>query len=417
MNYFALIVTIIFPPLGIPIGLVGIANDSRHRMAYIFCIAFAFAMFAYSYQAIVETDIVRYWSFIEADGQLGFKEMLVKGRYGIARGEYLFVINAVFWFFGKIGLPRMVPALSTFIVYYISFYITVRIGSDHEARRSALLFYIMFCVVALNFYSISNNVRNIMAFQLMSLAVFRDVYEKKRNLWTYILYVLPLFIHTSSVLLLLFRVFLRIEKRIKAVGVAAVVLVKPVLFLLYPLSFKMEGSMAILGRGIQKGFGYFMDTSSSWGLEVQASGSERLFKLLYMLIVIVMCACCVLAEKRKIQTSVLEYGIKDREWRLFNNYVFYIGLAAVACIPMLRPEYWRFAAIMIALGGGIFFKDVLPFKAERAIVWLALVPVALCCMALWIRNMTIYADGLGTLKMGFVSSPFIIIFRDLLHLL
>lgn len=421
MYILAPLITGFLPLLGLPLGLWGLRGDLKHQKIYIICISLAFAALAYGYQARSETDIVRYWGmvtdYIKRDITLG--DAFLNGFYGAGSDENLWLVNVFIWLASKIKDERIIPAFSTFCVYYYSLSITLTVCRECGLKRSRIIFCIIFILTALNLYSIANNVRNVMAFMMIGYATFRDVYLEKRNCGTYLLYFLPVFIHTSAIIFLIMRLLIRPIGRIKPAGILVVLALYPVLEILNLLAERMTGTVAIVGGAIMKAYRYFNDTSSEWGLEVQASGSETVFKLLYILIAVILCIMWLLTEKKKPHDLLTNLYGHNSGLRVMGNFTFYTCLLAVACTPMLRPEYWRFTATGIALSGCIYAGNQQAGIRRQAydLVWLALAGLGVICMILWIRNITLYANAPQTLITAAYSSPFVILLKAMLNIL
>ena len=408
------------PLLGLPFGILGLLSDRGHQKIYIICISLAMASLAYGYQATAETDMVRYWQMVEeyAERRITLSNAFLTGFYGASSEENLWLVNVLIWLASQIRDQRILPALSTFFVYYMSLNITCRFCKDSKIKKGQMVFYVVFSLVALNLYSIANNVRNVLAFMMISYATFYDIYLKKRKPWIYLLYFLPIFLHTSAILFLVLRLFIRPVRRIKLLGVIAVISLYPVLELLRTLAERMTGSLEIAGNMIMKAYRYFNDTSTEWGLEVQASGSEKVFKILYITIVVILCVLWIITEKKRPAGGILNLSEEKPGLALMNDYTFYVCLMAVACVPMLRPEYWRFTATAIALGGGIFVRSKSPGIRSIFIdlIWFAMMILGIFCMVLWLRNMTIYADLPSTVISAAGASPLVILVRAIMNL-
>ena len=421
MYLLVFIAALFVPLLGLPLGILGLVGDKKHQKVYIVCISLAFGSIAYGYQARSLTDIVRYWEMVEEymSRNISLAEAFQSGFYGSDSVETLWLVNVFLWLSSKIQDQRIIPALSTFFVYYISMSMTCRVCEDTGIDRKQMVFYILFILVALNLYAITNNVRNVLAFLMVSYGAFYDVYLHKRNIGVWMLYILPIFIHTSAIIFLILRLFIRPIRKLKIAGMVVVIFLYPVLEALNSLAKNMTGSLAIIGGAIMKAYRYFTDTSSEWGLEVQASGSEKVFKIIYIAIALIFCVLWILTERKKAKDSIFCTSEKKAGLCLMNNYTFFIGLMAVACSPMLRPEYWRFSATAIAMGGGIFVRTK-QYGVRNALFdlsWIGMFGLGIIGMILWIRNLTIYADFLPTLIAAAEASPLLIFIKAFLNLI
>ena len=411
-----LIIAILIPPLGLPLGLIGLYSEKKNYKAYCFVIALAFASFAYCYKALTASDIVRYFNYIEEITPVSFHRMFTYGSYG---SSGLFVFNAACWIAGRLNDPSIVPALSIFIVYYLSLYMTCYTYNTLQSKRRSLMVSLLFILTALNFYALTNNVRNVLAIVLIGYATFRDCYEKKHDIWTYALYILPVFIHTSAILILALRFVILLSNKIKWIALGLAVLVHPVLVFLHPYTRNMRGRvLSYVGNAVNKAYRYYTNSHSSWGLIVQASTSEKLFKILYVTICLILGACILLVLMRKTYSEgnrkvpVVPKGIN----RVLSM-AYYIDVVMILCIPMLMPIYWRFSASMIALnGGGLLMCEKYTSKREYfSVARLACCVLGVCAMLLWIRNLTLYSDSFHMFTHAFVSSPVVVLARDLIN--
>ena len=405
-----LVIAILIPPLGIPLGLIGIYSERSRWKEYIFIIALGFASFAYCYEALTASDIVRYIAYIENIKIVSFQRMLTYGSYGRSG---LFIFNAACWVAGRLGDPKLVPALSIFIIYYLSLYMTCRVSDTLQSKRRSFMISLLFILTALNFYALTNNVRNVLSLVLIGYATFRDCYEKKRNVWTYVLYLLPIFIHTSAILVLVLRFVILLSNKFKWIGLGVAVLVHPVLIFLHPYTRNMKGRLlSYVGNAVNKAYNYYTDSHSAWGQAVQASNSERLFKILYITICLIHGAIILLILTRK-KSSVPKNA--DRVLSI----IYYIDLVMVLTIPILMPIYWRFSATVIALsGGGLLMCEKYSLKKEYfSLARLACCVMGICAMLLWLRNLYLYSDLLMMFTNAFKSSPVIVLTRDLINLL
>ena len=75
--------------------------------------------------------------------------------------------------------------------------------------------YTLFLLMGLmNFCFSVNALRSDLAFAMILLAVYRELYQKRRSVWTYFLYVLPIFMHFAAILLVLIRFIVSTKKTI-----------------------------------------------------------------------------------------------------------------------------------------------------------------------------------------------------------
>lgn len=414
MSILFVFISTVIPPLGIPLGCIGICKDKYKWKQYVYCLAFAFAAAGYSYITSGKSDITRYFEYMDNMKFIPLSGVISYGKYG-TQGEALYIFNFFCWLAVQINDYHIVPFLSCFIIYYISFYITCKMGLDGNVKGNTVLWGILFSIIALNFYSLVNNIRNVLAFTIVGFAVFREYYEKKHNVLTYLLYIVPIFIHSSVLPLILLRIVLPLAKKLKIVGVGVAVFIIPILNIVHPYTeqFK-DGILRYIRKAVDMGYRYFNDLSAvEWGIEAQASGSETVFKIAYVAIMVIACLSLLMIMLKAGRKHQDKYGksVDSNKKIKYLTYVFYIGLMGISCTPMPIPNYWRFSATMIALGSG-----VIPLSTKmninrmaRQLVWMALYLLGFICAILWMRNLYIHDSLFSVLVKPFYNSPAIMI--------
>lgn len=126
-----------------------------------------------------------------------------------------FIINYFFYFISLIGNERLLPFFSIVLTYIIFFYIIYDFCKKEKVKIDILAIYI-FMHFALCFlrYSISG-VRNYLAFSIIALAIYREIVKNNKNIITYMLYIIPVFIHSSSLIFILLRVTYKLFSKVK----------------------------------------------------------------------------------------------------------------------------------------------------------------------------------------------------------
>lgn len=406
MNIFFVLLSLLIPPLGIPLGLLGIYFDQKHWKSYAFCLAYAAGSAAYCYETNGTSDITRYFEYIDGIRGISLRDFFTYGKYG-SEGEALYIFNLFCWVAGAINDPHIIPFISVFIIYYISIFVYCEIGNDYKIRGRDLIWGIVFIFAALNFYSLVNNIRNVLSFTIVGYAVYSDCYKKRHNIWTLFLYVMPIFIHSSVVILIVLRLLLFFAGKMKILGTVIALTLMPILEILHRLAQGMtSSSLKYVKKAISMAYNYFNDKSAiEWGLEAQASGSEKVFKIAYIAIMLIVCLTIVWLIK--------EMNKKDKQNNRvskYMSYVFYVGLMGISCLPMIVPIYWRFAATTIALGGGVFplsLKTQGKHVALRQIIWCLLLILGAICMIVWIWRLSYGNSIYSVFIKPFYSSPII----------
>lgn len=397
----------LFPPISLPVAITGIRYNLKNWRAYAFLLALFFAAVAYCYTPVNDNpDIVRYFKWAQTLGAMPFGEAVT---YALKGEKNLYLINAFLWLGGKLGDVHLIPALSVFIVYYICFYITCYVAEKEGTPSKYVCWYIVFAIVTLNFYSLINNVRNVLGFCIIGYAFFREIYQKKRDIWTVVLYIAPLFLHSSCVVIILIRLILLIPGTYKIIFAAAAAFVMPITDFLYTHLNWITSDTSIgqiIQMAIKKAYSYYRNDTSAWSIAVSNSGSHKLAKVMYIIVAVLLC----------LSTYAYQYKHKNnsRQSIKMRDFVFYIGIVTVACAPMPMPEYWRFVSLLIVMGGAV----IPPLYARRfkgsGVFALATFACSPFCLALWVRSI-IKCEILDLIYKPFVMNPLVILIKDLFN--
>lgn len=412
MKYLLLIISILVPPLGIPSGLLGLCHNFRHWKICVFCIALGIASIAYCYYPKGDPDIIRYIEFIDSLGGISLSQAFLNSVKGESN-TYVFTFFC--WIAARIHDPHIIPAISTFFVYYLGMFVTCQIGEDNGIKKYTVIAYILFIILSLNLYSIINNVRNVFAFTVTSYAVFRDVYLKKRNLSTLILYVFPVFIHQSAILIILLRLSFSFATKIRFVMMFLIGFINYIASALNKMLQNINSSnivFILVKTFVSKADLYFNDTSSRWGLFIQDAVTYKIERYINICFALFICAM-ILYIFRLEKTGKIGKDKSFCKMRAIREYSFTLCLLTISCAGMLTPEYWRFYTVTVLFSAIVFFelsryasKEVRFFKN----VIFLITPIE--CM-ICIRRI-VFSD-LPTLLLGpFISSPIVIAIKAML---
>lgn len=410
MAYALLIlITLINPLIGGFFAIIDMLFGKNNWKADVFCLALVFANLSYCYTPeSMYPDLFRYFQYITRMHGLTLTETLAS----YYEGSHLYVFNFFVWLANTCKDPHILPAVSVFTVYYISFYCTCCFGERENIDRKYVLLYLLVAMLCLDWYSLTNNVRNIAAFALVGFAIFRDVYMKKIDVITILCYIMPVFIHPTAVLFLAVRVGLLVIRsyRSRVLVVILAVFISPIVSVLQRNIQKITHN-ELLNYVIRKAYNYLFDTSSAYGLSVQNSTRSLLMRILFLTLVAVIC----LIQFRVSRQSRGGKDLNRTSGQSFNAFVLISGMMALACTFMLRPEYWRFAATVIIFGGTI----ICPYYATKSTkyrdyglkaVFLVLVPM--CAVTVWYQLSWLDYPQLAI--DAFYNCPLFVIGKDLL---
>lgn len=335
---FIIIVIMLFALLISPLFLLIVAasvllvgNKNTWRCA-IFGLSLAFAFFA-MYIDPGAGDLQRYFGLLDVIEHLGFYETI---RYF---NDNLYAENIFFWSIAKIGDFSLVPFISSGIVYYVAMYITCKTAELYGQEKNAK-WLILLQLLLLPFTSIAHNVRNVIAFALLILALYRDVYLKKMNLWTLLLYILGVTMHTTAILLIVLRVCLPIIRKSYVFIVVGVFFMMGAVNIGHTYSHLLAG-IPLLQKMVIKAYNYLGDFNSDYGQIIAASTYQRVLKVLFALLTFLIIVYIVMTTRKKNSCH------NARSVSSWLHLIFFVGMFVLfCCVQYTTPAYWRFFTII-----------------------------------------------------------------------
>lgn len=410
-NLILLITILFFPPIGLVLALLCLYKGNKNWQMCIFGIAYALAIFAYCYEPTVDSDLVRYRQVIEQIQNMSFFDAVNNNLYG---EENLYVFMALCWILAKIGQPNLIQAISVFFVFYIAGYINYKVALDFKVSCRDSFASLCFILLNASFYTLTNNVRNIFAFSIIVYAVFRDVYLKKRDVFSIILYVAPCFLHASAILLVLFRLITSITSKMKWLLLVVVVIMKMLVENLSRIFASFGGAnilFQLIGNMLNKGNRYYNNYDSAWAISVYNSGSMRLMKIL-IIIECVIITVFLFRFTKKAKTDTLQTSQRSQILSRvrFIDYLFLIDIMGFACVPMHMPEYWRFFVLIILFNGAVIFNEGFELEKTGIIKLMRYILFAISpfYFLLCIRDLILYSKPLSMLLNSFLCNPIVI---------
>ena len=300
------------------------------------------------------SDLQSYLSQVDAMKSLSFGEVMAKSSDG------LFVQDGLFYFVSRCGNNMILPFIVGFIIYSIAFYVLFdMIGRSKRKYRVwevALLALIM--VGVLSTYTIIGNTRCVLSFVLITFAVYRDMIQKKRNIWTLLLYILPIWLHSAAIVIVLVRIltifFQRFEKA-KWVILFLVLLFPTIVDYLYAnVASALSGPIGnIVSGAINKAYYYLHWTSGGWATEIETSIHSNLVKIcgtIFLLMIVYLIFKKIPNSDSKKQKSLYSEPMV--------GFLFLIAVLSLGCLHIKTGASWRFEAIVVLFSPVILVQAI-----------------------------------------------------------
>ena len=283
----------------------------------IFCVTFI-------YRPGYSSDLGRYFLILDGMQSIPLSQI---NYYGA--GKNLFVINFVFWIIAKLVIYQLLPALSVSTVYGIGAYIIINSRLLQNKQTNDMSIFLLLQFMQLSFFGIMDNVRNIWAFSLIILAVYRELIQNKRNLITILLYILPCFMHNSAFLMVAFRLLIPFAKKTKYALPLLTLFVGQGIELLY---LHLNLFPMFIANAINSSYQYLNNSvATEWGMKVASSSFFRLQRVIEMTMAIALLILFYL-----IQANM------NNDMKNFSYFTFLILVAVLACNVFTAPHYWRY---------------------------------------------------------------------------
>lgn len=321
-------VLLAIPPLQLIISVIGLIKSPKQWR--FFCIGYiaSIAMIAYSWIPLSTPDITRYFYMLERCASMTLNEINVFFDDG------LFVKNYIFWLISRTGNVHLLPAISTGTVYGIASYITCSY-CESEDKDQYIPIIMLFQFLSLPFFSITSNIRNVWCFALITLAAYRELYQKKNNAVTLCLYILPCFIHSGGWILIGIRLVCMIAKRFRFIAIIVAFGVASIIKYLYSIISYLPNKAVT--NMVKVAHNYLFEKDSAYALSVASNIGDRLSRYAAMILAVLVVIYIFLKIKEQDNKAT------------FNTYEYVVASAVIGFNAFTVPHYWRLS-VAVTIG-------------------------------------------------------------------
>lgn len=120
-----------------------------------------------------DPDIVRYIAAVKDYANVSFFRAFNHGSY-----ENLYVIDIWFWIIAKTGNYQLIAGTSVFFTYLISLYVLQDYAHSKSFNLRQRVYTLFLLMGLMNFCFSVNALRSELAFAMILLAVYRELYQK-----------------------------------------------------------------------------------------------------------------------------------------------------------------------------------------------------------------------------------------------
>lgn len=351
---------LIFPILSFMLSWYGLYKDYKNWKRYVFM--FLYGIFIFAYGRVVspnsQYDIVRYFDQLERIQGLKLTETI---RY---YNDNLYFENILFWVIAQLRMPHLLPAITTCTVYGVGAYIAGDYAGKEEERNILIILLVQLIMIPFN--STVFNIRNVFAFSLAVLAAYRDLYKKKRNLFTIILYAASIFMHKTGIIIFIIRMCIPLVRKFLAAALLIVFSIPVIIGLavryIYLIPFR--GTFGTMIQRLAFSADHYLHSEDAYAQHIRNSMGATLERY----IVFIFIGGLIILYLRQI---FHKKNIND-----FEILGYLLCLITLGCNVIDTPAYWRFAVaaeiacppIMHKLYSGKLFGKKVSFYLRLALI-------------------------------------------------
>lgn len=342
MLLFIILCMLISPMLGIPwlvLGLYQSRNRKTIKKGYAVPFAMLFGTLGYSLRLIGEGDLTRYYAMVDNMQGRSLSYILSRDK------DHLFLRDVLFYFVSRTKDNNVLAYIVGFgcylVIFYVFFDIVNRYKAEFEKNTNIHIFMTGLVLISIiNPFSVIGNVRCVFSYILISFAAYREWIQKKRNLFTLLLYILPIGLHVSAVVILIVRIcvplFKKYTKKFVLIALLVPILIRITHDILVTIHFS-NFAFQFINNMVNKAYYFLNWTEGGWASEIDMSISnriERIYGTFFLLIFII------------FHSMLQKKGIIDSNGR-FYNFLFVVAILALGCLSIKTGAFWRFEAVVV----------------------------------------------------------------------
>ena len=331
MEIIAVLFFLISPYFSLLVSILGYAFQPTREKLWLFLLVTFVFVSAFCINTNGGNDLDRYYAILDICKHLSFLEVIDQLDDG------LLLENFIFWFFSHLGVYELMPAISAATVFGVGCYI----AGDSAKRTNTLnilWLLILYLVLTIPIFNLASNVRNVLAFSLITLGVYRDLVQKNRGIVTSLLYVAPCFLHVTGIVVASIRFVIPIIRRFPLIFMIFIGTLSELINVAYSQLLYLSSLEGVLGNVIRKliakayRYMYGMDDFSK--LMVNSRFDQLNRPITFLMAIIIAYFSISLLRK------------KNNEYRDFAVYCFMLSVIVLSCSVFSVPAFWRFAVAM-----------------------------------------------------------------------
>lgn len=178
-----------------------IHNNNTLKKLFIFYIS-GLTIMAYNYVPSTSADLYRIMGFLETH----YSKMSFQTIMQLIQSNGNKAAEILYYIFGKIGNPHLLPAFVALVYYGVFFYIVYRTKCLYNIKNKYVANSIMLFMISGQYLEVISNIRFPLAMSLICFCIFNEIIEQKRKIYYIFIYVFSAFLHQATMILVTIRV-------------------------------------------------------------------------------------------------------------------------------------------------------------------------------------------------------------------
>lgn len=391
-------IILLVPFVGLPIVLFDFIDSSKFRIISLISLSLFFAVMGYYFVPNVGTDLSRYFTnyvdyYRNFSSSIFWKQIILSNPFFIVQDMLFFVSS-------RFNIDQVLPFFTMFLVYGNGFFIIKWYSMINNLRRSIVLKMVLIFITIAPFSTLVNNIRNILAVSIISLAIFLDMYLKKRNMYVLLLYLIGASVHIAVIPVIVLRFFigflfsiLHINFKLMALNLSFLVISTYVIVKFGLIETLLSKANSYLSGGEGTELGEWFSAADSSGIQ-----SVNKYSAFVMLLLITITLVLFIINKEEKTSSTF-----------FSNElnVLLIGVFCGVFFLIFRPGTTWFRYYMVFLFFiPLLFVQILKLK-EKLFKNMLLFSLFFYCLLMFIVQIYVLQSqtNIGTFVTNILGSP------------
>lgn len=266
----------------------------------------------------------------------------------------LYVIDTLIYLASKSGNPYILPWMIGFMDYYLIFYMFFDFRNrSHNTNWWQLCGLVIMLLGIATPLNVISNTRCVSAYIIISFAAYRELVQKKKNILTLILYILPLWLHTSAIIFIGVRLMMYLARYLGSFTIVLSLFAANLITWLHQL-FSGVGSgnliVSMVVNAINQAY-FYLNGPDAQTNSMYANDASNIFTRVTGAAFIILLILIIFLQ---------EHSQKEKSYRC-ESMVEYLLTAAAFALGTLSIQlgvFWRYESVIVFLSPIILLRSL-----------------------------------------------------------